>query len=185
MGLLFFPRGGSAHVARNLASALPAAGWDADDPVGLAALAGPAGRRARVLPGLDVRPVDMTARARARRTRMLADPPMHPVLRGPPGRAGPRLRARSTTTRSSIRSRRGRARCRRPAPRTPTSCTCITSRRSTRRPQRVAPGVPVVGHLHGTELLMLEAIEADPCRWPHGLALGGAACATGRRAASA
>ena len=29
MGLLFFPRGGSAHVARNLAHALPRAGWDA------------------------------------------------------------------------------------------------------------------------------------------------------------
>ena len=28
MGLAFFPRGGSAHVARNLASALGRAGWD-------------------------------------------------------------------------------------------------------------------------------------------------------------
>jgi glycosyltransferase involved in cell wall biosynthesis len=33
---------------------------------------------------------------------------------------------------------------------------------------RVAPGVPVVGHLHGTELLMLEAIEAGAGRWAHG-----------------
>ncbi len=33
---------------------------------------------------------------------------------------------------------------------------------------RVAPDVPVVGHLHGTELLMLEAIEDDPGRWAHG-----------------
>jgi glycosyltransferase involved in cell wall biosynthesis len=33
---------------------------------------------------------------------------------------------------------------------------------------RVAPGVPIVGHLHGTELLMLEAIEEDPHRWPYG-----------------
>jgi glycosyltransferase involved in cell wall biosynthesis len=32
----------------------------------------------------------------------------------------------------------------------------------------VAPGVPVVGHLHGTELLMLEAIEDEPGRWTHG-----------------
>ena len=31
---------------------------------------------------------------------------------------------------------------------------------------RVAPDVPVVGHLHGTELLMLEAIE-DGADWPH------------------
>ena len=35
---------------------------------------------------------------------------------------------------------------------------------------RVAPGVPIVGHLHGTELLMLEAIETDPERWEHGRA---------------
>src|SRR3954464_3044404 len=28
MGLLFYPRGGSAHVARNLAATLPRAGWD-------------------------------------------------------------------------------------------------------------------------------------------------------------
>ena len=34
--------------------------------------------------------------------------------------------------------------------------------------ERVAPDVPVVGHLHGTELLMLEAIEDDPARWAHG-----------------
>ena len=27
MGLNFFPRGGSAHVANNLARALPASGW--------------------------------------------------------------------------------------------------------------------------------------------------------------
>jgi glycosyltransferase involved in cell wall biosynthesis len=32
---------------------------------------------------------------------------------------------------------------------------------------RVAPGVPVVGQLHGTELLMLEAIDADVQRWPY------------------
>src|SRR5918997_1843395 len=30
-----------------------------------------------------------------------------------------------------------------------------------------APGVPVVGHLHGTELLMLEAI-LDGAPWAHG-----------------
>jgi glycosyltransferase involved in cell wall biosynthesis len=36
--------------------------------------------------------------------------------------------------------------------------------------KRAAPQVPIVGHLHGTELLMLEAIERDPLRWPYGLA---------------
>ena len=47
MGLLFFPRGGSAHVARNLAHALPHAGWDVDGPVGSVSVPGPSGRRAR------------------------------------------------------------------------------------------------------------------------------------------
>jgi glycosyltransferase involved in cell wall biosynthesis len=33
---------------------------------------------------------------------------------------------------------------------------------------RVAPGVPIIGHLHGTELLMLEAIAAGPPpSWTH------------------
>lgn len=29
------------------------------------------------------------------------------------------------------------------------------------------PNVPVVTHIHGSELLMLEAIDEDPGRWPH------------------
>ena len=32
---------------------------------------------------------------------------------------------------------------------------------------RVAPNVPVVGQLHGTELLMLEAIQSGVPNWPH------------------
>ena len=35
---------------------------------------------------------------------------------------------------------------------------------------RVAPGTPVVTHLHGTELLMLEAIEEGNATWPHAAA---------------
>ena len=50
---------------------------------------------------------------------------------------------------------------------------------------RVAPDVPVVGHIHGTELLMLEEIEAGP---PAGLGprrgVGASGCASGPLAAS-
>ena len=60
---------------------------------------------------------------------------------------------------AAVRGRRAR---RRAAPASPHAAL--------RGRQRAAPGVPIVGHLHGTELLMLEAIEADPQRWPHGLA---------------
>ncbi len=51
---------------------------------------------------------------------------------------------------------------------------------------RVAPHVPVIGHLHGTELLMLEEIADGP---PPGLGActtrGPSGCACGRIAASA
>ena len=45
--------------------------------------------------------------------------------------------------------------------------------------------MPIVGHLHGTELLMLEAIEDDPHRWPLRPGLGRAAARLGRAGAAA
>ena len=49
---------------------------------------------------------------------------------------------------------------------------------------RVAPDVPVVGHLHGTELLMLEAIAGGAGALGARRGLGRAACAAGPPAAS-
>ena len=91
MGLAFFPRGGSAHVARNLAAALGGAGWDVTVLSGSLTRAGEPGDAREFYAGLDVRPVDMTAALAARRSdaRRPADAP---VLRGPAGSAGPRLR---------------------------------------------------------------------------------------------
>ena len=96
------------------------------------------------------------------------------VLRGPAGRAGPRLRRARRRRLRAPRRARGRARSRARARPRPTCCTCTTSPRINAAAERVAPGVPVVGHLHGTELLMLEAIEEDPDRWAHGPAWAGA-----------
>src|SRR3954462_3658845 len=64
---MFFPRGGSAHVARALAAALPAYGWE------VTILSGSLGGRGvgdaeRFYAGLDVQPVHFTAGAA----------PMHP-----------------------------------------------------------------------------------------------------------
>src|SRR3954447_11271786 len=70
MGSLFFPRGGSAHVMRSLASVLPGAGWDVTLVSGSVAGAGDAARFYR---GLDIRPVDM------------AVAPMHPSYEDRPG----------------------------------------------------------------------------------------------------
>ena len=53
MGLLFFPRGGSAHVARNLAGALPGAGWDVTLVSGSQRLPGRPGDARDFFAGLD------------------------------------------------------------------------------------------------------------------------------------
>src|SRR3954452_13355368 len=77
MGLLFYPRGGSAHVARNLARCLPGLGWDVTIVSGSVTLPGHPGDAHHFYAPLDVRPVDMT-RAMASRDPMAADPPFHP-----------------------------------------------------------------------------------------------------------
>src|SRR3954447_5896310 len=77
MGLLFYPRGGSAHVARNLARCLPGAGWDVTLLSGSVTLPDHPGDANRFYRGLDVRPLDMT-RAMLARDPMAAAPPLHP-----------------------------------------------------------------------------------------------------------
>src|SRR5688500_2811119 len=77
MGLLFYPRGGSAHVARNLATTLPRAGWDVTVLSGSVTLPGHPGDPGAFYGGLDDRPVDMT-RALKSPDPMAANPPMHP-----------------------------------------------------------------------------------------------------------
>src|SRR3954454_4054521 len=77
MGLIFYPRGGSSHVARNLARSLPSAGWEASILSGSITLPDTFGDASRFYRGLDVRPVDMT-RALHAADPMAADPPLHP-----------------------------------------------------------------------------------------------------------
>src|SRR3954468_11450511 len=77
MGLQFFPRGGSAHVARNLARTLPAVGWQPRLLSGSVSVPGRPGDAREFYAGLDVHPVDMTA-ALGAPDPMRADPPFHP-----------------------------------------------------------------------------------------------------------
>ena len=182
MGLQFFPRGGSAHVARNLARNLPAAGWEPTARVRVAVDPGPPRRRARVLRG---------ARRAARRHDRgagVGGPDARrgaaaPVLRGPARARRTACSPRSATTSSSITSTRGRARSRaRAADADVLHLHHLTPLNAAAA--RVAPDVPVVGHLHGTELLMLEAIEDDPAPLGARPGVGGADARRGRRAAS-
>ena len=77
MGLIFFPRGGSAHVTRALAKELPAHGWDATVVSGSLRDAAGHSDAARFFAGLDLRAVDYTDAARSSDP-LGHEPPMHP-----------------------------------------------------------------------------------------------------------
>jgi glycosyltransferase involved in cell wall biosynthesis len=158
MGLQFFPRGGSAHVAAYLAGALPR--FDVTIVSGSVAGLGDARHFYR---GLDVRPVDMTAAMRAPDP-MLADPPLHGSFEDRPGAPDRVFCAIDDATYehhvaawSAALSAAGPADLLHLHHLTPLNAAA----------GRAAPGVPVVGHLHGTELLMLEEAARDPGRWAH------------------
>jgi glycosyltransferase involved in cell wall biosynthesis len=166
MGLIFFPRGGSAHVARNLAAALPEAGWDATILSGSLSIPGRPGDARAFYRGLDVRPVDMTA-ALSEPDPVLAEVPLHPSFEDRPDARDRVFASLDEAAFEHQVAAWSRALESANAPEadvlhlhhlTPLNAAA----------ERVAPGVPVVGHLHGTELLMLEAIARDPGRWPHG-----------------
>jgi len=168
MGLAFFPRGGSAHVARNLAKALGDAGWDVTVLSGSLTRPGEPGDANEFYAGLDVRPLDMTA-ASGSGDPMAADPPMHPSYEDRPG-APDRVFA---SLDDDEYERQAGAWCRALQSVGAAGADVLHLHHLTpihEAAARVAPHVPVVGHLHGTELLMLEAIAAEPDRWPHAAA---------------
>src|SRR4051794_17022327 len=164
---LFFPRGGSAHVLRALATNLPEHGWDVTVVSGSRHAAGPHGDARRFYAGLDLVDVDFTAALHA------PDPldppdgtaPMHPSFEDRPGAADrvfasvdePGFRRQVATWSEALeRARAAEADVLHLHHLTPLNAAAA----------RVAPGVPVVGHLHGTELLMLERIAAGaPDGW--------------------
>jgi glycosyltransferase involved in cell wall biosynthesis len=167
MGLIFFPRGGSSHVAQNLARALPGAGWRPTILSGSLTLPGRPGDARAFYHGLDVHTVDFT-RALEAPDPLAADPPFHPSYEDRENSPDPvfaRLddaafeRQVDAWARALDAAGAAEADLLHLHHLTPLNEAAI----------RVAPDVPVVGHLHGTELLMLEAIEAG-APWPHGAA---------------
>src|ERR1700729_4295490 len=72
-GILFFPRGGSAHVTRSLSRQLPESGWEVTILSG--SLPGGPGDAESFYSGLDIHAVDFDA----------GDPPMHPSYEDRPG----------------------------------------------------------------------------------------------------
>jgi glycosyltransferase involved in cell wall biosynthesis len=156
---MFFPRGGSAHVARALATELPAHGWDVTLVTG--SLRGGHGDATAFYDDLDVRPVDFGA----------GDAPMHPSYEDRGGRGSVRDGVFAAVDDEGF-ERHVAAWSAAFEAADAAECDVLHLHHLTplhEAAARVAPGVPVVTHLHGTELLMLEEI-ADGAPWPHAAA---------------
>src|SRR5260370_20111078 len=84
MGLMFFPRGGSAQVAGGLAHVLARQRWDVTIVSGSLRLPSRPGDARQFFSGLDVSPVDYTA-ALSAADPLRADSPLHPSYEDRPG----------------------------------------------------------------------------------------------------
>ena len=165
MGLMFFPRGGSAHVTRALAHALPAHGWDVTVASGSLSGGGPSDAT-RFFTGLDVRAMDYSGALDAPDP-LAHDPPMHPSFEDradAPDRVFAKVddagyeRLVDAWAAKLAEAGAEAADVLHLSHLTPLHAAAA----------RVAPDVPVVTHMHGTELLMLEAIAAGPpAGWDH------------------
>jgi glycosyltransferase involved in cell wall biosynthesis len=166
MALMFFPRGGSSQVVRYLARFLPIAGWDVTLVTG--SLGGPEAESnaENFFKGLDVHTVDYTEAVEAPEP-LRADPPMHPSFEDRPGAADPvfakvdgDVYERLVATWQDALDRAGAA-----------DADLLHLNHLTpmhEAAMRAFPDVPRVGHLHGTELLMLrEIVEGPPAGWDH------------------
>jgi glycosyltransferase involved in cell wall biosynthesis len=151
---MFSPRGGSAQVARAIAGELPAHGWDVTLVSGSGSGLSDADS---FFEGLDVRAVDFER----------GDAPMHPSYEDradAPDRCFALIDDDEYEEHVAAWSRAfddaGAA-----------DADVLQLNHLTPMNEaaaRIAPGVPVVGHLHGTELLMLERIaDGPPASWVH------------------
>src|SRR3954466_1319636 len=156
---MFFPRGGSAHVARALARELPAHGCDVTVVSG--SLPG-LGDAERFYEGCDVHAVRFDR----------GDAPMHPSYEDRADAPDRVFAALDDDAYEAHVAAWSRALEEAQAP----DADVLHLHHLTpihEAAARVAPGVPVVGHLHGTELLMLERIaEGPPEGWEHAEAWG-------------
>ena len=157
MGLMFFPRGGSAQVTRYLAGALRAHGWDTTVLAGSLGEPGDDAHAATFFEGLDVVPVPYDD-ALASDDPLRADPPMHPSYEDRPG-APDRVFASvdDETYEHLVEAWTGHLERAGAADADVLHLHHLTPLHEAAA--RAFPDKPVVGHLHGTELLMLREIE--------------------------
>ncbi len=162
MGLLFFPRGGSAQVTRYLAAALERSGWAISLVAGSLGLPG-AGTHAPTFFGdFELHPLDYTAAVAAHGaggSALAAAVPLHPSYEDRVGAPDPVLAAVDPATAVRLASvweapfrDAGADRADLFHLHHLTPQLDIVARRW--------PGTPLLAHLHGTEIKFLQAVEA-------------------------
>jgi len=171
MGIYFYPRGGSAHSARASARELGANGFEVTLLSGSRSDLGEDSRADRFYKGLDLRALDFTPAVRS------ADPLRY---RGPAGTApihgsyedrpeAPDRVLASLDEEAYELQVEVWAEAMTAAAGDGVDVLYLHHLTPLNEAAaRALPGVPVIGHVHGTELLMLEAIEAGaPAGWTH------------------
>ena len=166
MGVLFFPRGGSAQVVRYLSRSLAGAGWHATIACGSLGAPGDPSHAETFYAGEDVCALDYTEAAAAPDP-LAAEPPFQPSFEDRPG-APDRVfagvndatceRLTDTWVRQLTAAGAGDAALLHLHHLTPIHAAA----------ERAFREVPRIVHLHGTELLMLQQIdEGPPAGWAH------------------
>lgn len=164
--LMFFPRGGSAQVVRYLARFLPAAGWEARVIAGSLGAPGDPGHAPTFFgPGVDLHPVAYDGAVATSRP-VRASPPMHPSFEDRPGAPDPVMAGLDDEAAEHLADEWARLLA---APGVLDDVAVAHLHHLTPMHEaiaRVRPGLPVVTHLHGTELLMLDEAAAG-APWPY------------------
>jgi glycosyltransferase involved in cell wall biosynthesis len=164
MGIYFYPRGGSAHSARALARQLEVQGFDLTLLSGSRTDLGPLADASAFYAGLDVRPVDFTPALRSAQPLDYVGPactaPMHGSFENRPDAPDAVL----TSLDDERYELQVDAWAQRLEEAAADGIDLLYLHHLTplnEAAARVLPGVSIIGHIHGTELLMLEEIEAD------------------------
>src|SRR3954447_21532318 len=163
MGVYFYPRGGSAHVSRALAREFERSGFEVTVLAGSRSDLGEHARASRFYSRLHLRPVDFAPALRSvDPSRVDCGPgsaPMHGSYEDRPGAQDPVLACLDDEayelqveawTRELERAGAAEADLLYLHPLTPLNEAAA----------RAFPDLPILGHVHGTELLMLERIAA-------------------------
>jgi glycosyltransferase involved in cell wall biosynthesis len=158
--LFFFPRGGSAQVARALAGALPAAGWQTTLAAGSLGRPGEETNAGSFFSGCEVHPVDYSPALElpGPLAALLPFQPSYEDRPGAPDRVFATVddaayeRLVAAWSEALVRAAAGEADLLHLHHLTPANEAAI----------RCFPSLPILGQLHGTELAFLRTVEAGP-----------------------